>query len=172
MLPVLERIQQEFNDRLRSGGKRVSLADVIVLGGAAGVEQAARNAGHEVTVPFTPGRTDASQADTDVESFGQLEPRADGFRNYLRAGEKLSPETLLVDRAYMLGLGAPEMTVLVGGLRAMGANAGGSSYGVLTDRTGALTNDFFVNLLAGGTEWKASESTENLYEIRDLATGE
>ncbi len=174
VLPVLERIQQEFNDRSSgaSGGKRVSLADVIVLGGAAGVEQAARNAGHEVTVPFTPGRTDASQADTDVETFGQLEPRADGFRNYLRAGEKVSPETLLVDRAYMLGLGAPEMTVLVGGLRAMGANAGGSSYGVLTDRTDALTNDFFVNLLAGGTEWKVSESTENLYEIRDLATGD
>ena len=171
VLPVLERIQQEFNDGA-SGGKRVSLADVIVLGGAAGVEQAARNAGHEVTVPFTPGRTDASQEETDVESFGQLEPRADGFRNYLRAGEKLSPETLLVDRAYMLGLGAPEMTVLVGGLRAMGANAGGSSYGILTDRTGALTNDFFVNLLAGGTEWKASEATENVYEIRDLATGD
>ena len=107
-----------------------------MLGGAAAVEKAARNAGHEVTVPFTPGRTDASQEDTDVESFGMLEPRADGFRNYLRAGEKLSPETLLVDRAYMLGLGAPEMTVLVGGLRALGANAGGSSYGVLTDRPG------------------------------------
>ena len=174
VLPVLERIQQEFNDRSSgaSGGKRVSLADVIVLGGAAGVEQAARNAGHEVTVPFTPGRTDASQADTDLETFGQLEPRADGFRNYLRAGEKVSPETLLVDRAYMLGLGAPEMTVLVGGLRAMGADTGGSSYGVLTDRTDALTNDFFVNLLAGGTEWKVSESTENLYEIRDLASGD
>ena len=130
-------MQQDFNDGA-SGGKRVSLADVIVLGGAAAVEQAARNAGHEVTVPFTPGRTDASQEETDVESFGMLEPRADGFRNYLRAGEKISPETLLVDRAYMLGLGAPEMTVLVGGLRALGANAGGSSYGVLTDRVGSL----------------------------------
>ena len=171
VLPVLERVQQEFNDRA-AGGKRVSLADVIVLGGAAAVEQAARNAGQEVTVPFTPGRTDASQDDTDVESFGQLEPRADGFRNYLRAGEKLSPETLLVDRAYMLGLGAPEMTVLVGGLRALGANTGGSSYGALTDRVGTLSNDFFVNLLASGTEWRASESTENVYEIRDLATGE
>ena len=143
-----------------------------MLGGAAGVEQAAKNAGHEVTVPFTPGRTDASQEDTDVESFGMLEPRADGFRNYLRAGEKISPETLLVDRAYMLGLGAPEMTVLVGGLRAMGANAGGSSYGVLTDRSGRSTTDFFVNLLAGGTEWKASESAENVYEIRDLTSGD
>ena len=171
MLPVLERIQQEFNEKTTSG-KRVSLADVIVLGGAAAVEQAARNAGHEVSVPFTPGRTDASQEDTDVETFGQLEPRADGFRNYLRAGEKLSPETLLVDRAYLLGLGAPEMTVLVSGLRALGANAGGTSYGVLTDRTDALTNDFFVNLLTGGTEWKASEATENVYEIRDLASGD
>ena len=130
---VLERVQADFNDSA-SGGKRISLADVIVLGGTAAVEQAAKNAGHEVTVPFTPGRTDASQEDTDVESFGMLEPRADGFRNYLRAGEKVSPETLLVDRAYMLGLGAPEMTVLVGGLRALGANAGGSSDGALTDQ--------------------------------------
>ncbi len=138
-----------------------------MLGGVAAVEKAARDAGHEVTVPFTPGRTDASQEDTDVESFGMLEPRADGFRNYLRAGEKLSPETLLVDRAYMLGLGAPEMAVLVGGLRAIGANADGSSTGVLTDRPGALTQDFFVNLLAGGTEWKASQAEENVYEIRD-----
>ena len=171
VLPVLERVQQEFNDSA-SGGKRVSLADVIVLGGTAAVEQAARNAGHEVTVPFTPGRTDAAQEDTDVESFGMLEPRADGFRNYLRAGEKISPETLLVDRAYMLGLGAPEMTVLVGGLRALGANAGGSSYGALTDQVGSLNTDFFVNLLAGGTEWKASQSAENVYEIRDLASGD
>jgi catalase-peroxidase len=171
VLPVLERVQQEFNDSA-SSGKRISLADVIVLGGTAAVEQAATNAGHEVTVPFTPGRTDASQEDTDVESFGMLEPRADGFRNYLRPGEKVSPETLLVDRAYMLGLGAPEMTVLVGGLRALGANAGGSSYGALTDDVGSLNTDFFVNLLAGGTEWKASQSAENVYEIRDLPSGD
>jgi catalase-peroxidase len=174
VLQVLERVQADFNDQSSgaSGGKRVSLADVIVLGGVAAVEQAARNAGHQVTVPFTPGRTDASQEDTDVESFGMLEPRADGFRNYLRAGEKVSPETLLVDRAYMLGLGAPEMTVLVGGLRALGANAGGSSHGALTDSPGSLNTDFFVNLLAGGTEWKASRSAENVYEIRDLASGD
>jgi catalase-peroxidase len=171
VLPVLERIQQEFNDG-QSGSKRVSLADVIVLGGCAAVEHAARAGGHEVTVPFTPGRTDASQEDTDVESFAVLEPRADGFRNYLRPGEKLPPETLLVDRAYMLNLSAPEMTVLVGGMRALGANAGGATYGVLTDRPGVLTNDFFVKLLAAGTEWKASESRENVYEIRDTASGE
>ena len=170
VLPVLERVQQEFNEG--SSGARVSLADVIVLGGAAAVEKAAKEAGYDVTVPFTPGRTDATQEDTDVESFGLLEPRADGFRNYLREGEKLPPETLLVDRAYMLGLGAPEMAVLVGGLRALGANAGGSSVGVLTDRVGQLTNDFFVNLLAGGTEWKASQSGEGVYEIRDLASGD
>ncbi len=171
VLSVLERVQQEFNDQ-QSGGKRVSLADLIVLGGAAGIEKAAADGGHEVTVPFTPGRTDASQEDTDVEAFDYLEPRADGFRNYLQPGEKLPPETHLVDRAYLLGLGAPEMTVLVGGLRALGANAGGSSHGVLTDRVGALTNDFFVNLLASGTEWKASRDSEHLYEIRDLSSGE
>jgi catalase-peroxidase len=171
VLQVLERVQAEFNAGA-TGGKRVSLADVIVLGGTAAVERAAKNGGHEVTVPFTPGRTDASQEDTDVESFGMLEPRADGFRNYLRAGEKISPETLLVDRAYMLGLGAPEMTVLVGGLRALGANAEGSSDGALTDQVGSLDTDFFVNLLAGGTEWKASQSAENVYEIRDLASGD
>ncbi len=171
VLPVLERVQQEFNDAA-AGGKRVSLADVIVLGGAAAIEQAARAGGYDVTVPFTPGRTDASQEETDVESFGHLEPRADGFRSYLRPGEKLAPETLLVDRAYLLGLGAPEMTALVGGLRVLGANTGGTPYGVLTDRVGTLTNDFFVNLLALGTEWKASESTEHVYEIRDLGTGE
>jgi catalase-peroxidase len=171
VLPALERIQQEFNDG-QSGNKRVSLADLIVLGGGAAVEQAAKDGGHEVTVPFSPGRTDASQEQTDVESFAVLEPRADGFRNYLRTGEKLPPETLLVDRAYMLNLSAPEMTVLVGGMRALGTNAGGSSYGVLTERPGVLTNDFFVNLLASGTEWKASEAEENVYEIRDAASGE
>ena len=171
VLPVLERIQGEFNDS-QSGGKRVSLADLIVLGGCAAVEQAARNAGHAITVPFTPGRTDASPEQTDVESFAVLEPKADGFRSYLRAGEKLPPETLLLDRANLLRLTAPEMTVLVGGLRAIGANVGGTSYGVLTDRPGALTNDFFVNLLSMGTEWRTSESAENVYEGRDRATGE
>ena len=170
VISVLEWVQAEFNEQ--SSGAQVSLADLIVLGGAAAVEKAARDAGHDVTVPFTAGRTDATQEDTDVESFGSLEPRADGFRNYLRAGEKLSPETLLVDRAYLLGLGAPEMAVLVAGLRALGANAGGSSVGVLTDRPGQLTNDFFVNLLAGGTTWKASQSAENVYDITDSTSGE
>ncbi|GAB2661995.1 catalase/peroxidase HPI [Kribbella swartbergensis] len=168
VLQTLEQIQQEFN----SSGKRVSLADLIVLGGCAAIEKAARDAGHDITVPFRPGRTDASQEQTDVETFAVLEPRADGFRNYLRPGEKLSPETLLLDRAYMLTLTAPELTVLVGGLRALGANAGGTKHGVFTDRVGTLTNDFFVNLLSAGAEWRASESEENVFEIRDVATGE
>ena len=170
VLEVLEQVRSDFN--AGESGARISLADLIVLGGSAAVEQAARNAGHDVTVPFRPGRTDATQDQTDTESFAVLEPRADGFRNYLHAGEKLEPETLLLDRAYLLNLTAPEMTVLVGGLRALGTNVGGSSHGVLTDRTEALTNDFFVNLLAAGTEWKASESAENVYEIRDVASGE
>ena len=123
-------------------------------------------------MPFRAGRTDATQEQTDVDSFAVLEPRADGFRNYLRAGEKLQPETLLVDRAYMLGLSAPEMTVLVGGLRALGNNVDGAQHGVLTERPGVLSNDFFANLLASGTEWKASESQENVYEIRDAASGD
>jgi catalase-peroxidase len=168
VLATLEEVRAEFN----TGGKQISLADLIVLAGSAGIEKAAADAGVEVTVPFHPGRTDATQEQTDVESFKVLEPRADGFRNYLRAGEKLQPETLLVDRAYMLNLTAPEMTVLVGGLRALGANVGGSSHGVLTDRPGQLTNDFFVNLLSPGTQWKASESEENVYEIRDAASGD
>ncbi|WP_448608973.1 catalase/peroxidase HPI [Geodermatophilus sp. URMC 60] len=171
VLPVLERIQEDF-DRAQSGGTRVSLADLIVLGGCAAVEQAARNAGHDITVPFAPGRTDASQEQTDVEAFAVLEPAADGFRNYLRAGEKLAPETLLVDRAFMLDLTAPEMTVLIGGMRALNANRGRSPHGVFTDRPGTLTNDFFVNLLDMGTEWKTSASAENVYEGRDRATGE
>jgi catalase-peroxidase len=170
--PVLEVLEKVRQDAGQSGGKRVSLADLVVLGGCAAVEQAARDAGYDVTVPFRPGRTDASQEQSDVESFSVMEPRADGFRNYLRAGEKQQPETLLLDRANLLGLTAPEMTVLVGGMRALGTNVGGSSYGVFTDRVGSLTNDFFVNLLAPGTEWKASEGEENVYEIRDLATGE
>jgi catalase-peroxidase len=164
VLQVLEKVQQEFNDSA-SGGKKVSIADLIVLGGCAAVEKAAKEAGYDVTVPFAPGRTDASQEKTDVESFEVLEPRADGFRNYLRAGEKLSPETLLVERAYMLGLTAPEMTVLIGGLRALGANAVETKHGVLTDRPGVLSNDFFVNLLDASTEWKVS-SQENVYEGR------
>ncbi|MEU9031096.1 catalase/peroxidase HPI [Streptomyces sp. NPDC048383] len=166
---TLEGIQQEFN--ASADGKRVSLADLIVLGGCAAVEQAAKSAGHTVTVPFAPGRTDASQEQTDVESFAVLEPRADGFRNYLHEGEKLSPETLLLDRANMLTLTAPEMTVLIGGMRALNTGFKGGTHGVLTQRPGLLTNDFFVNLLDMGTQWKASESTENVFEGRDGATG-
>ena len=158
--------------RLAAGGKQVSLADLIVLGGCAAVEQAAKNAGHDVTVPFTPGRTDASQEQTDVEAFAVLEPTADGFRNYFRPGEPLPLEHGLLDRAYMLTLTAPEMTVLIGGLRALDANFGQSQHGVFTDRPETLTNDFFVNLLDMGTEWKASASDENVYEGRDRGTGE
>ena len=171
VLQTLEGIQQDFNGS-QSGGKRISLADLIVLGGSAAVEQAARNAGHDVTVPFSPGRTDASQEQTDVESFAVLEPKADGFRNYLRAGEKLAPEMLLLDRANLLTLTAPEMTVLVGGMRALDANVGQARHGVFTDRPGTLTNDFFVNLLDMGTEWKASQSVENVFDGRDRASGE
>jgi catalase-peroxidase len=171
VLAVLEQIQQDFN-RAQSGEKRVSLADPVVLGGCTAIEQAASDAGHDVRVPFVPGRTDASQEQTDVESFSVLEPTADGFRNYLRPGEKLSPETLLLERANFLTLTAPEMTVLIGGLRALNANSGDAPHGVFTDRPGTLTNDFFVNLLDMGTEWKASESAENVYEGRDRATGE
>jgi catalase-peroxidase len=170
-LQALERLQQDFNES-QSGGKKVSLADLIVLGGCAAIEQAARTAGHDVTVPFAPGRTDASQEQTDVETFAVLEPRGDGFRNYVRPGDKLSPETLLVDRAYMLTLTAPEMTVLVGGMRALNATYGQTPHGVLTDRPQTLTNDFFANLLDMHTEWAVSESTENIYEGRDRATGE
>jgi catalase-peroxidase len=171
VLQTLEGVQQDFNSSL-SGGKKVSLADVIVLGGCAAVEQAARNAGVEVTVPFAPGRTDASQEQTDVESFAMLEPKADGFRNYVRAGQMLPPETLLVDRAFMLNLTAPEMTVLVGGMRVLKANSGQSDHGLFTDRPESLTNDFFVNLLDMSTEWKASASEESVYEGRDRTTGE
>ncbi|WP_328960234.1 catalase/peroxidase HPI [Streptomyces virginiae] len=168
---TLEGIQRDF-DGAQSGGKKVSLADLIVLGGCAAVEQGARNAGYDIEVPFAPGRTDASQEQTDVESFAVLEPKADGFRNYLRAGEKLSPETLLLDRANLLNLTAPEMTVLVGGMRAMNTGFRQSRHGVFTDRPEALTNDFFVNLLDMGTRWKASESAENVFEGRDHATGQ
>ena len=167
-LKTLEQIQQDFN-KSQSGGKRVSLADLIVLGGCAAVEQAAKNAGVTITVPFVPGRTDASQEQTDVDSFAVLEPMADGFRNYVRAGGKLSPETLLLDRAYMLTLTAPQMTALVGGMRALNANVGQSRHGVFTDRPEALTNDFFVNLLDMRTEWKAAG--DHTYEGRDRVTG-
>jgi len=171
VLTTLERIQQDFSGG-QAGGKRVSLADVIVLGGCAGVEKAAKDAGFDITVPFAPGRTDASQEQTDVESFTVLEPTADGFRNYLRPGEKLPPEIRLVDRAFMLNLTAPEMTVLVGGMRALDANVGRSPHGVLTDRPGTLTNDFFANLLDMATEWRTSESAENVYEGRNRTTGD
>jgi catalase-peroxidase len=171
VLPVLEQIQQEFNGG-QFGGKRISLADLLVLGGCAAVEKAAKNAGLDIEVPFSPGRTDAAQEQTDVESFAVLEPRADGFRNYLRAGEKLPPETLLLDRANFLTLTAPEMAVLVAGMRALNANHGQTRHGVLTDRPEVLTNDFFVNLLDMGTQWKVSASEENVYEGRDRATGE
>ncbi|OKI44388.1 hydroperoxidase [Streptomyces sp. CB03578] len=169
VLQKLEQLQRDFN---RDGATRISLADMIVLGGCAAVEQAARDAGHDITVPFAPGRTDASQEQTDVDSFAVLEPRADAFRNYLQEGEKLPPETLLLDRANLLTLTAPEMTVLIGGMRALNTGFKGSSHGVFTDRPETLTTDFFVNLLDMGTEWKASESAENVYEGRDRATGE
>jgi catalase-peroxidase len=171
VLQTLDEIQQDFNSS-QSGGKKVSLADLIVLGGCAAVEQAAKNAGHDVTVPFAPGRTDALQEQTDAESFAVLEPAADGFRNYLQAGQKLPAEHLLVERANLLTLTAPEMTVLIGGMRALKANFGQSENGVFTDRLGTLTNDFFVNLLDMSTEWKASASSENVFEGRDRATGE
>jgi len=171
VLQSLQQIQQGFNSS-QSGGTKVSLADLIVLGGCAAVEQAAKNAGQDIAVPFVPGRTDASQEQTEMESFAVLEPTADGFRNYLRAGEKLPAEQLLLDRAFMLTLTAPEMTVLVGGMRAFNANVGQSAHGVYTDRPETLTNDYFVNQLDTSVEWKASVSTENVYEGRDRATGE
>jgi catalase-peroxidase len=172
-LKAFEKIQQEFNgskSARKKGGKRVSLADLIVLGGCAAVEEAARKAGHKVTVPFAPGRTDASQEQTDVDTFEVLEPVADGFRNYMRAGDPLSPETRLLDRANLLRLTAPEMTVLVGGMRALNANFGQSKHGVFTNRPETLTNDFFVNLLDAGTAWRPSASDKNVYEGRDRAT--
>jgi catalase-peroxidase len=171
VLQTLEGIRKKFNSA-QSGGKRVSLADLIVLGGCAGVEQAAKNAGHDVTVPFTPGRTDASQEQTDVESFAYLEPAADGFRNYLKTKYAVSAEELLVDRAQLLTLTAPEMTVLVGGMRVLNANFGGSQYGVFTKQQEALTNDFFVNLLDMSTTWKATSEDEDVFEGRDRASGE
>ena len=171
VLKRLEGIQKSFN-RAQSGGKEVSLADLVVLGGAAAIEQAAKNAGHNVQVPFMPGRTDASQAQTDVKSFAVLEPTADGFRNYFAAANRRSPPEMLVDRASMLTLSVPEMTVLVGGMRVLNANAGQSSAGVLTGRPGTLSNDFFVNLLDMSTQWSKSSTTEGVYEGRDRRTGD
>jgi catalase-peroxidase len=170
VLKALEQVQQDFN-KSASGGKKVSLADLVVLGGCAAVEDAARKAGQGVAVPFAPGRTDASQAQTDVNTFDVLEPVGDGFRNYSRKGDPLSPETRLLDRANLLRLTAPEMTVLVGGMRVLGANHGGSKHGVFTDRPGTLTNDFFVNLLDAGTAWRPSASAENVYEGGDRSSG-
>jgi len=172
VLQTLEGIQKEFNSA-ESGGKMVSLADVIVLGGCTGVERAAKNAGHDVTtVPFAPGRTDASQEQTDVESFAVLEPAADGFRNYLKTKYAVSAEELLVDRAQLLTLIAPEMTVLVGGMRVLNANFGQSKHGVFTKRPETLTNDFFVNLLDIRTTWKATAEDDGIFEGRDRTTGE
>jgi catalase-peroxidase len=171
VLGTLEGIQTAFNDA-QSGGKRVSLADVIVLGGCAAVEQAAKKAGHDVTVPFTPGRTDATAEQTDVASFHVLEPKADGFRNYQKKKYAVSAEEMLVDRAQLLTLTAPEMTVLVGGMRALNGNHGQSPHGVFTKRPETLTNDFFVNLLDMGIEWKPTAEDEDVFEGRDRATGE
>ena len=169
VLPALEKIQQDFNG---AGGKNVSLADLIVLAGSAAVEKAAKDAGFEIDVHFAPGRTDATQQDTDVESFAVLEPRWDGFRNFVRPGEKAPLEQLLMEKAILLGVTAPELTALVGGLRALNVNHGGSKHGVFTDKPGVLTNDFFVNLLDMSTEWKASETAENVYEGKDRASGQ
>jgi catalase-peroxidase len=169
-LQALEGTQKDFNSQ--SGKKKVSLADLIVLGGCAAVEEAAKKGGHDVKVPFSPGRTDSSQEWTDVESFAVLEPAADGFVNYLRKGQERPVEELLVDRAQLLTLTAPEMTVLVGGMRALNANFGQSKNGVFTNRPGTLTNDFFVNLLDMSTNWQASSTSEGVFEARDRATGQ
>nr|WP_085814171.1 catalase/peroxidase HPI [Geoanaerobacter pelophilus] len=171
VLETLEKIQEQFNSA-QSGGKRVSIADLIVLGGCAAIELAARNAGHEVLVPFTPGRTDAKQEQTDVVAFAPLEPAADGFRNYLKARYSVSAEELLVDRAQLLTLSAPEMTVLIGGMRVLDANANQSRHGVFTRRPGTLTNDYFVNLLDMSTTWSATSEAEDVFEGRDRVTGE
>jgi catalase-peroxidase len=176
VLNKLEAIQKEFNSS-QSGGKKVSLADLIVLGGDAAVEAAAKKAGHDVKIPFSPGRTDASQEQTDVHSFAVLEPAADGFRNYQRKGDSNNgdqrpAEELLLDRSQLLTLTAPEMTVLIGGMRALNANFGQSQHGVFTKRPGTLTNDFFVNLVDMNMKWQPSTTSEGVYELRDRATGE
>jgi catalase-peroxidase len=170
-LKTLEGIQRDFNST-QPGGKKISLADLIVLAGCAGVEQAAKNAGHTAAVPFTPGRMDASQEQTDVVSFAVLEPKADGFRNYQRARYAVAAEELLVDRAQLLTLTAPEMTVLIGGMRVLNTNVGQSKHGVFTKRPESLTNDFFVNLLDMGTTWTAVSDAKDVFEGRDRATGE
>ena len=171
VLTQLEQIQKDFN-RAQQGGKQVSLADVIVLGGAAAIEQAAEAAGHEVQVPFVPGRADASQDQTDIESFNVLQPKADAFRNYFGESARRSPAELMVDKANLLTLTVPEMTVLIGGMRALDANAGGSEHGVFTNRPGTLSNDYFMNLLSMSTTWSKSSANEGIYEGRDRATGE
>ena len=170
VLQTLEGIQGEFN-RAQSGGKKVSLADLIVLAGCAGVEQAAKNAGHAVTVPFAPGRMDASSEQTDMDSFAVLEPLADGFRNFIKGKYPVSGEELLIDRAQLLTLSAPELTVLIGGLRVLNTNVGQTKHGVFTKRPDALTNDFFVNLLDMGTEWRAASDAKDVFEGRDRRTG-
>ena len=174
MLQTLEGIQKEFNSAQTNGskGKKVSLADLIVLGGDAAIEKAAKGAGYDIKVPFAPGRMDASQEQTDVDSFEPLEPKADGFRNYFREGQGLSAEERLVDKAQLLKLTAPEMTVLVGGLRVLGANTGKSKHGVLTKRPETLTNDFFVNLLDMGTQGQPTNGSGGVYEGRDRKTNE
>ncbi|MEM6423527.1 MAG: peroxidase family protein, partial [Pseudomonadota bacterium] len=171
VLETLEGIATAFN-AAQTGGKKISLADLIVLAGGVGVEQAAKRAGHDVTVPFTPGRTDASAEQTDADSFAVMEPEADGFRNYQKGAYTTSAETMLVDKAQLLTLTAPEMTVLIGGMRALGATVEGVSHGVLTDRPGALTTDFFVNLLDMGVEWSAAGDEAEIYEGRDRESGE
>ncbi|HEX9249086.1 MAG TPA: peroxidase family protein, partial [Gemmatimonadaceae bacterium] len=170
VLKALERIQEDFN-KSEPGQKKVSLADLVVLGGCAAVEQAADKAGYKIVVPFTPGRTDASQEQTDVKSFETLEPVADGFRNYMRTGDPLSPETRLLERANLLKLTAPEMTVLVGGMRVLNANFGEVKHGIFTDRPETLTNDFFVNLLDISTAWRPSPSEKSIYQGSDRASG-
>ncbi len=171
VLVVLEKIQQGFNSR-SSDGKKISLADLIVLAGSAAVEAAAKAAGHSVTVPFTPGRADASQEQTDIESFAVMEPQADGFRNYQKSAFSVSTEELLVDRAQLLTLSAPEMTVLIGGLRVLGVVSGNTAHGVLTKKVGTLSNDFFVNLLDMETVWKPTNETGQMFEGRDRKSGE
>jgi catalase-peroxidase len=171
VLETLEGIREAFNDA-QSGGKKMSLADTIVLGGCAAVEKAAKDAGYDVEVPFAPGRMDASEEQTDVEAFAVLEPCADGFRNYLKGKYSVTAEELLIDKAQLLTLTAPEMTVLVGGMRVLGANFDQSRHGMFTERPGTLTNDFFVNLLDMGTEWRATSEAEDVFEGRDRATGE